>query len=50
MRKFYTENAFEKDKFSSLHPKRETIKFLLDYSAALKIVSGKNENFEMFAN
>jgi len=41
MMKLYTENAFE----DVLKPKKETIKFLLDYSKSFKVVKTKTNYF-----
>lgn len=48
MAKIYSENSFKKPK--NLKPKDETIKFLLNYSKALKIVKGKHEKYEILLN
>ncbi len=48
MAKLYSENSLEKTKNEG--PKNETIKFILDYSKAYKVVKGKRKKFGMLLN
>lgn len=48
MAKLYSEHSIEKT--NNLKPKDETVKFLLDYSKALSVITGKNEKYETFLN
>ncbi|MGC6430710.1 MAG: hypothetical protein ACON5F_06695 [Jejuia sp.] len=48
MAKLYSENSLEKTK--TLSPKDETIKLLLDYSKAYKVIKGKQKHYEMLLN
>ncbi|WP_165454340.1 hypothetical protein [Hyunsoonleella pacifica] len=48
MAKIYSENSLENTK--NLKPKDETVKFLLNYSKALKVKNGKYGKYEMLLN
>lgn len=48
MAKIYSKNFIENTE--NLKPKDETIKFLLNYSKALKVVKGKHKKYEMLLN
>ena len=50
MRNIYFEKPSKDEKLQDLKPKEETIKFLLNYSKALKVLPGENEDFEMLLN
>jgi|TARA_Y200000002_G_C22197532_1_gene461895 hypothetical protein len=47
MAKLYSENT---SNFEQLKPRKETIRFLLDYSMALKVIPLKKISFEMLQN
>lgn len=47
MAKFYSKNSQKKDE---TRPRKETIKFLMDYSKALKVTAFKKLKFEAFLN
>ncbi len=47
MEKLYTENSSE---MKNLHPKKETISFLLNYSKALSVINYKKLQFETLLN
>lgn len=48
MAKIYSENSI--GNFKNLNPKEETIKFLLNYSKALRIVKGAHNMYGMLLN
>lgn len=48
MAKIYSENSIEK--INNLEPKEETVKFLLNYSKALSVISYENMKFEALLN
>lgn len=48
MAKLYSKNSTKQVNY--LKPKKETVRFLLDYSKALKINSYKDIKFESFLN
>lgn len=48
MAKIYSENSLENTK--NLKPKDETVRFLLNYSKALKVEKGKHGKYEMLLN
>ncbi|WBL23675.1 hypothetical protein [Zunongwangia sp. HRR-M8] len=50
MKNIYFEKPSREEKSQHLKPKKETIKFLLNYSKALKVLPGKTENYEMLLN
>ncbi len=47
MAKLYSENSINRKK---LQPKEETVKFLLNYSKALSVISCNNLKFEALQN
>lgn len=49
MPELYLNNSSEKQS-ENLKPKKETIKFLLDYSKALNIQEYQNKKFEIILN
>ncbi|SHE29094.1 hypothetical protein SAMN05444278_10146 [Psychroflexus salarius] len=50
MTKNYPQNCFTDSAVECLRPKRSTVKFLLDYSKSLKVVSTKFGDFETIQN
>ena len=50
MQKFYSETSRLDDVNKKLVPKEETIKFLLDYSMALSVISTNKLKFEALLN
>ena len=49
MAKLYTENSSEFE-MKNLHPKKETIEFLLNYSKALSVINYKKMKFDTLLN
>lgn len=49
MENFYTKKT-PKGKLKELRPQKETIKFLLNYSKALRVVEHRSMKFEMLLN
>ena len=48
MAKIYSENSVEK--IDNLEPKGETVKFLINYSKALNVITYDKLKFEVFLN
>ncbi len=48
MAKIYSENSINKSE--KLSPKSETVKFLLSYSKAYKVLSSGNKKYDMLLN
>ncbi len=47
MTNIYTDNSLKNNNFK---PKKETLKFLFNYSKSLKIIAINNNNFKLFLN
>ncbi len=50
MENFYTKKTSKGGKLKELGPQKETIKFLLNYSKALRVVEHRSMKFEMLLN
>jgi len=50
MQKMYSKSSRRDNVNKNLVPKEETIRFLLDYSMALSVISCQNEKFETILN
>lgn len=50
MGKLYFKKSSKEEKINHLHPKKETIEFLLNYSKALSVVEYEKMKFEMMLN
>jgi hypothetical protein len=50
MGKIYLKNTSKEDTFNHPQPRKETIKFLLNYSKALNVVEYKKMKFETLLN
>ena len=47
MEQLYSENTSDSEQ---LKPRKEKIRFLIDYSKSLKIITSDKSNFEIFVN
>lgn len=50
MGKLYFKKPHKEENLNQLKPGKETVKFLLNYSKALKVTEYKNMKFEMLLN
>ncbi|MCB7480393.1 hypothetical protein [Christiangramia sediminis] len=50
MGKLYFKKSSKEEKINHLHPKKETVEFLLNYSKALRVNEYKKMKFETLLN
>lgn len=50
MGKLYIKKSSKEENIKNLIPKKETLKFLLDYSKALRVIEHKTMTFDIILN